>query len=51
VTLNGEEAKLDDIEKGQTASVMYVTRTTEKDRELNVARSIELQSRGGETSG
>jgi hypothetical protein len=51
VTLNGEEAKLEDIEKGQAASVEYVTRTTEKDREVNVARSIELQSRGGGNTG
>ena len=47
MTLDGEQAEPEDIEKGQTASVQYVTRTTEKDREVNVARSIELQSRGG----
>jgi hypothetical protein len=51
VKLNGEEAKLEDIEKGQTASVKYVTRTTKKDREVNMARSIELQSRGGGKTG
>jgi hypothetical protein len=47
VTLDGEEAGPDAIDKGQRASIGYKKVTTNKDREVNVARSIELQSKNG----
>jgi len=45
VTLDGEEAEPDAIAKGQRATVEYVTTTTKQDREVNVARSLTLESR------
>jgi len=55
VTLDGKEAGPDAIDKGQRIRVGYVKVTTKKDREVNVARSIKLQSKkgkpGGETTG
>ena len=47
VTLDGKEAGPDAIDKGQRAEIGYKKVTTEKDREVNVARSIELQSKNG----
>jgi hypothetical protein len=56
VTLEGKAAKPDAISKGQKATVEYVKRTNKKDREVNIAKSIQLKSRtgakhGGETTG
>jgi hypothetical protein len=56
VTLEGKTAKPDAISKGQKATVKYVKKTTKKNREVNIARSIELKSatgakHGGETTG
>jgi hypothetical protein len=47
VTLDGKEAGPDAIDKGQKAEIGYKEVTTKKDREVNVARSIELQSKNG----
>jgi hypothetical protein len=48
VKLDGEEAEPEAIEKGQRATVEYVTSTTKQDREINVARSLTLEDRGSE---
>ena len=47
VTLDGKEAEPDAIDKGQRAEIGYKKVTTKKDREVNMARSIELQSKNG----
>jgi hypothetical protein len=47
VTLDGKEAGPDAIDKGQRVSIGYKKVTTNKDREVNVARTIELQSKNG----
>ncbi len=49
ITLDGQEAKIEDIESGQQAQVEYVV----TDKEVNRARTIELFSKGGgeETTG
>jgi hypothetical protein len=47
VTLGGKEAGPDAIDKGQRVSIGYKKVTTNKDREVNVARTIELQSKNG----
>jgi hypothetical protein len=47
VTLDGKEAGPDAIDKGQRVSIGYKKVTTKKDREVNVARTIELQSKNG----
>jgi hypothetical protein len=44
VTLDGKEAGPDAIDKGQRATIGYKKITTKKDREVNAARSIELES-------
>jgi len=46
-TLDGKEAEPDAIGKGQRARIGYKKVTTKKDREVNRARSIELQSKNG----
>ena len=56
VTLEGKAAKPDAISEGQKATVEYVKKTNKKDREVNIAKSIELKSatgakHGGETTG
>jgi hypothetical protein len=56
VTLDGKEAKPDAISGGQKVTVEYLTKTNKKDREYNLAQSIELRSgsgakRGGESTG
>jgi hypothetical protein len=45
VTLDGKEAGPDAIDKGQRATIGYKKITTKKDREVNAARSIELESK------
>jgi hypothetical protein len=47
VTFDGKEAGPDAIDKGQRVSIGYKKVTTNKDREVNVARTIELQSKNG----
>jgi hypothetical protein len=47
VTLDGKEAGPDAIDKGQRAEIGYKKVTTKKDREVNVAKSIELQAKNG----
>jgi hypothetical protein len=47
VTFDGKEAGPDAIDKGQRVSIGYKKVTTKKDREVNVARTIELQSKNG----
>jgi hypothetical protein len=47
VTLDGKEAGPDAIDKGQRVSIGYEKVTTKKDREVNVAKSIKLQSKKG----
>jgi hypothetical protein len=47
VTLDGKEAGPDAIDKGRRVSIGYKKVTTKKDREVNVARTIELQSKNG----
>jgi hypothetical protein len=47
VTLDGEEAGLDAIDEGQRVSIGYEKVTTNKDREVNVAQSINLESKNG----
>ena len=47
VTLDGKEAGPDAIEKGQRVSIEYKKVTTKKDREVNAAKSIELESKSG----
>ena len=47
VTLDGNEAGLDAIDEGQRVSIGYETVTTNKDREVNVAQSINLESKNG----
>jgi preprotein translocase subunit SecF len=47
VTLDGKEAGLDAIDEGQRVSIGYETVTTNKDREVNVAQSINLESKNG----
>ena len=47
VTLDGKEAGPDAIEKGQRVSIGYKKVTTKKDREVNAAKSIELESKKG----
>jgi hypothetical protein len=47
VTLEGKAAKPDAISKGQKATVRYVKKTTKKDREVNIAKSIELKAATG----
>jgi hypothetical protein len=47
VTLEGKAAKPDAISKGQKATVTYVKKTTKKDREVNIAKSIELKAATG----
>jgi hypothetical protein len=47
VTLDGKEAEPDAIDEGQRARIGYKKVTTKKDREVNVAKSIELQSKSG----
>lgn len=50
ITLDGNEASLEDIEKGQQARVEYRVVTNEKNRERNIALSVELTpARGGGT--
>jgi hypothetical protein len=56
ITLEGKAAKPDAISKGQKATVEYVKKTNKKNREVNIARSIELKSgtgaqHGGQTTG
>ena len=48
VTLDDKEAQPEAIEKGQRATVEYVTTTTKQDREVHVARSLTLESRESE---
>jgi cytoskeletal protein RodZ len=47
LTLDGKEAGPDAIDKGQRATIKYKKVTTKKDREVNVAKSIELESKKG----
>jgi hypothetical protein len=47
VTLDGKEAGPDAIDEGQKAEIGYKEVTTKKDREVNVAKSIKLQSKNG----
>jgi hypothetical protein len=47
VTLDGKEAGLDAIDEGQRVSIGYEKVTTNKDREVNVAQSINLESKNG----
>jgi hypothetical protein len=47
VTLDGKEAGPDAIDKGQRVSIGYKKVTTKKDREVNAAKSIELESKKG----
>ena len=47
VTLDGKEVGPEAIDKGLRAEIGYKKVTTKKDREVNVARSIELQSKNG----
>jgi hypothetical protein len=47
VTLDGKEAGPDAIDKGQRVSIGYKKVTTKKDREVNVAKSIKLESKNG----
>ena len=47
VTLDGEEARPDAAAKGQRARIGYEKVTTNKDRVVNVALSIELESNDG----
>jgi hypothetical protein len=49
VTLDGKEAGPDAIDKGQRVSIGYKKVTTKKDREVNVAKSIKLESKNGST--
>ena len=56
ITLEGKAAKPDAISKGQRATVEYVKKTNKKNREVNIAKSIELKSgtgaqHGGQTTG
>lgn len=56
VTLDGKEAEPDAISGGQKVRVEYVTKTTKKNREINLADSIKLKSgagaeHGGESTG
>jgi hypothetical protein len=46
VTLEGKAVKPDAISKGQKATVSYVKKTNKKNREVNIAKSIELKSGG-----
>jgi hypothetical protein len=46
-TLDGKEVGLDAVAKGQRARIGYKKVTTNKDRVVNVARSIELESTDG----
>jgi hypothetical protein len=45
VTLDGKEAGPDAIDKGQRATIGYKKITTKKDREVNAARTIKLESK------
>jgi hypothetical protein len=47
VTLDGKEAGPDAIDEGQRVSIEYKKVTTKKDREVNVAKSIKLESKNG----
>jgi hypothetical protein len=47
IALEGKAAKPDAISEGQKAIVMYVKKTNKKDREVNIAKSIELRSGTG----
>jgi hypothetical protein len=47
VTLDGKEAGPDAIDEGQRVSIEYKKVTTKKDREVNVAQSIKLESKSG----
>ena len=47
VTLDGKEAGPDTIDEGQRAEIGYKKVTTKKDREVNVAKSINLESKSG----
>jgi hypothetical protein len=47
VTLDGKEAGLDAIDERQRVSIGYEKVTTNKDREVNVAQSINLESKNG----
>jgi hypothetical protein len=47
VTLDGKEAGPDAIDEGQRVSIEYKKVTTKKDREVNAAKSIELESKSG----
>jgi hypothetical protein len=47
VTLDGKEAGPDAIDKGQRVSIEYKKVTTKKDREVNVAKSMKLESKKG----
>ena len=47
VTLDGKEAGPDAIDEGQRAEIGYKKVTTKKDREVNVAKSIKLESKNG----
>lgn len=52
ITLEGKAAKPEAIREGQKATVEYVKKTNKKNREVNIARSIALQSAtGGQTTG
>lgn len=55
VTLDGKEVEPDAIAEGQKAEVLYSKVTTEQGRDINVVRSIKLQSEndapGGDTTG
>jgi hypothetical protein len=47
VTLDGKEAGPDAIDEGRRVSIGYKKVTTKKDREVNVAKSIKLESKNG----
>ena len=47
LTLDGKEAGPDAIDKGQRATIGYKKVTTKKDREVNVAKSMKLESKKG----
>lgn len=55
VTLDGKEVEPNAIAEGQKAEVLYSKVTTEQGRDINVVRSIKLQSEndapGGDTTG
>lgn len=52
ITLEGKAAKPEAIREGQKALVEYIKKTNKKNREVNIARSIALQSAtGAQTTG